>query len=78
MEDARRAAEELTACPPEETHAEMAATLMHKAAAAARALTERAARKLQRITGFSAEFLSKDDGAEEGGRWVPVAVYKRF
>ncbi|EIE20080.1 hypothetical protein COCSUDRAFT_48597 [Coccomyxa subellipsoidea C-169] len=67
VENARRAAEELTTCPPEETHAETAATLMHKAAAVARALTERAARKLQRITGFSAEFLSKDYGAEEGG-----------
>lgn len=52
VDDARRAAEELTACPPDEGHAETAAALARGAVAAARTLGERAARKMQRIVGI--------------------------
>ena len=68
MEDARRAAEELTACPPDESHAETAAALMAKAAVAARAIGERAVRKLQRIAGFTASALEEDADREEDVR----------
>ncbi|BDA45296.1 probable nuclear control of ATPase protein 2 at C-terminar half [Coccomyxa sp. Obi] len=52
VDEARRAAEELTACPPDEGHAETAAAVARAAVRAARALGERAARKMQRLMGF--------------------------
>ncbi|KAK9901282.1 hypothetical protein WJX75_004086 [Coccomyxa subellipsoidea] len=68
VEDARMAAEELTACPPDESHAETAAALMGKAAAAARTIGEHAVRKLQRIAGFTASALDEDADREEDVR----------
>ncbi|CAL8471106.1 g10648 [Coccomyxa elongata] len=75
IEEARRAAEQLTACPPDEGHAETAAAVARAAVAAARALGERAARKMQRLMGFvpskaadSGAAPTEEEGREESSR----------
>lgn len=79
VDEARRAAEELTACPPDEGHAETAAAMACVAVAAARALGDRAARKMQRLMGVALR-PAADSGAartEEEARYRASLIINR-